>query len=225
MKNFKDKTLESIQVQADSFESAITADVCLFGFLDGQLKVLLTKRTVGQFKDCWLLPGGAMDENENIDECAHKVLKYLIGIEDVYMSQVKAYTKLNRHPVKRTVTISFYALIKPENHPIEQKMNITEIQWFSLDKLPDSIGFDHLEIILDAHKLLKQNLKNNFIFGELLPESFTLNELQTLYESILEEQFDRRNFRKKILQMDILLNTGVIKKGVKGGPNLFKKRN
>lgn len=224
MKGIKDRSLEHIQVQMDSYEASITADICLFGFQQGQLRILLLKRTIGSFKNSWLLPGGAMEEHETIEQCANKILRCLIGVENVHMTQVRAYTNINRHPVKRVITISFYALIQPENHPMEQKMNVTEIKWFGLENLPDTIGFDHLEIIKDAHALLKQNLKNNLIFGELLPEAFTLNELQTLYESILEEQLDRRNFRKKILQMDILQNTGAIKKGVKGGPYLFKKK-
>lgn len=223
MKIFNNKNLESLQVLPNSFESSITADISLFGFIKGHLKVLLVKRTVGPYKNTWLLPGGVMEDDETIDECAHKVLRCLIGVENIHISQVKAYTNINRHPVKRVVTISFYALIKPENHPMEQKMNVTEIKWFRLNKLPENIGFDHLEIIKDAHRLLKQNLKSDLIFGELLPERFTLNELQMLYESILNKEFDRRNFRKKILQMDMLENTGVIKKGIKGGPYLFRK--
>lgn len=223
MKIFNNKKLENIQVLPDSFESSITADICLFGFKKGHLKVLLVKRTVGAYKNTWLLPGGVMEDDETIDECAHKVLRCLIGVENVHISQVKAYTNIKRHPVKRVVTISFYALIKPENHPMEQKMDVTEIKWFRLNKLPENIGFDHLEIIKGAHSLLKQNLKSDLIFGELLPETFTLNELQTLYESILNKEFDRRNFRKKILQMNMLENTGVIKKGIKGGPYLFRK--
>ena len=223
MKVINNKSLENIQVRCDSYESSITADICLFGFIKGHLRILLVKRTVGKYKNSWLLPGGVMEKDETIDECAHKVLHCLIGVENVHISQVKAYTNIKRHPVKRVVTISFYALIQPENHPIEQKMDISQIKWFRLTKLPDNIGFDHLEIIQNAHSLLKQNLKSDLIFGELLPETFTLNELQTLYESILNEELDRRNFRKKILQMDILENTGDIKKGIKGGPFLFRK--
>ncbi|MCF7568853.1 NUDIX domain-containing protein [Sabulilitoribacter arenilitoris] len=223
MKIVENKYLESIQVQPDSYESSITADICLFGFKKGHLRILLVKRTVGKYKNSWLLPGGIMDDNETIDECAHKVLRCLIGVENVHISQVKAYTNIKRHPVKRVITISFYALIKPENHPIEQKMNVTQIKWFRLNELPNNIGFDHLEIIIDAHNLLKLNLKSNLIFGELLPETFTLNEMQSLYESILNKKLDRRNFRKKILQMNLLENTGIIKKGIKGGPYLFRK--
>ena len=222
--NLNDNRLEKIQIQKDSFEVSITSDVCLFGFIDGTLKILLLKREVGSLKNFWLLPGGVMNAKETVEDCANKVLRYLIGVEDVHMTQLKVYSAANRHPLKRVLTVSFYALIQPENHPMEQKQNVTEIKWFSLKKLPKKIGFDHLEIIKDAYNALKLNLKNSLIFGELLPDEFTLLELQTLYESILEEKLDRRNFRKKILQMDILENTGIVKKGVKGGPFLFKRK-
>lgn len=222
--NLNDTRLEKIQIQKDSFEASITADVCLFGFINGTLKILLLNREVDSLKNFWLLPGGAMNADETIEDCANKVLRYLIGVENVHMTQIKVYSASNRHPLKRVLTVSFYALIQPENHPMEQKQHVTEIKWFSLDKLPKKIGFDHLDIIKEAYNTLKYNLKNSLIFGELLPNEFTLLELQTLYESILEEKLDRRNFRKKILQMDILQNTGKIKKGIKGGPFLFKRK-
>lgn len=223
MVEFTEGNLERLQVKPDSYGLSITADVALFGFLDGTLKVLLTKRSVGKLKDCWLLPGGVMEADETAEECALKVLWYLTGIKDVHIEQVQTYTSLNRHPVKRVATIAFYALIKPESHPVERKMNVTEIKWFPLNNLPKDTGFDHKTIIQDAHQLLKRNLKSQLIFGELLPKYFTLNELQTLYESILEIHFDRRNFRKKIFQTDAIESTGRIKKGVKGGPLLYRK--
>lgn len=217
--------LEGIQVVQTSFECTITADVSLFGFNDGKLKILLTKRTVGNNECCWLLPGGVMENEETLEQCAAKVLTYLTGIENVHMEQVKSYSKLNRHKIKRVVTVSFYALIQPENHPIEQKVSVTETKWFDLKALPMDIGFDHEKIMSDAYSLLKQNLRQHLLFGELLPEAFTLNQLQTLYEVVLDEQFDKRNFRKKFFQLKILKNTGEIKKGVKGGPYLYRKAN
>ncbi|GMN11294.1 NUDIX domain-containing protein [Croceitalea sp. MTPC9] len=215
--------LENIQVKQQSFECSITTDVALFGFSDGVLKVLLTKRTVGFRKDYWLLPGGVMEDYETVEACASKVLNYLTGIKNVHMEQVKSYSALDRHDVKRVVTVSFYALVQPQDHPIEQKIDVTEVKWFALDNLPENIGFDHRQILEDAHKMVKLNLRQNMIFGELLPETFTLNELQTLYEAILEEELDKRNFRKKISQLELLENTGIVKKGVKGGPWLYRK--
>ncbi|PIB27160.1 hypothetical protein BFP77_13970 [Maribacter sp. 4U21] len=200
----------------------MTADVALFGFNEGELKILLTKRSVGLKKNFWLLPGGIMEEEETLEQCATKVLLYLTGIKNVPMQQVKAYSKLKRHDVKRVVTVSFYALVQPKNHPIEQKVNVTETKWFNIKELPKKIGFDHKEIITDALKLLQYNLNHHMTFGQLLPETFTLNELQSLYEAVLNEQLDRRNFRKRISQLELLENTGIIKKGVKGGPFLYR---
>ena len=215
--------LGRLQVTPDSYTISITADVALFGFLDGKLKVLLTKRSVGELKNCWLLPGGVMEANETADQCAAKVLLCITGIKDVHIEQVYTYTALNRHPVKRVATIGFYALIQPENHPVEQKLGVTEIKWYELDSLPEDTGFDHKTIVRDAHGLLKHNLETQLIFGELLPKYFTLNELQILYESILQVKLDRRNFRKKIIQLGIIASTGRIKRGVKGGPLLYKR--
>jgi len=223
MEKLTEHNLELLQVKPDSYSLSVTSDVALFSFLDGTLKVLLTKRSVGKLKDCWLLPGGVMGPEETAEDSALNVLWLLTGIKDVHMKQVQTYSTLNRHPVKRVATIAFYALINPEAHPVERKMNVTEIKWFPLNELPKNTGFDHETIIRDAHRLLKQNLKSQLIFGELLPKHFTINELQTLYESILEVHLDRRNFRKKILQNDLIESTGIIKKGVKGGPLLYKK--
>lgn len=217
--------LQKIQVKTDSYECSMTADIAVFGYKDGQLKVLLTKRSVGDFKNHWLLPGGVMTESETIEDCASKVLLALTGFTDVHFEQVKTYSKLNRHPLKRVITTSFYALVKPEKHPLILKESVEKIEWFDLNEIPENIGFDHTQLIKDAHLFLKNNLKDKLIVGELLPKEFTLAELQKLYEDILKITLDRRNFRKRIFQMDIVKNTGVKKAGVKGGPFLYSFNN
>lgn len=213
--------LEKIQIQENSYECSVTADVAVFGFQENVLKILLIKRLEGHFQDHWLLPGGALYKNETIEDCAKKVLFTLTGLEKIHYQQVKVYSDQNRHPVKRVITISFYAIIQPDNHPLSSKSGIASIDWFALEKLPKNIGYDHHKIILDAHALLKQNLEEKFIFGELLPERFTLSELQILYENILNIKLDKRNFRKKIIQKNVLINTGEKKQGIKGGPLLY----
>tara|TARA_R110002050_G_scaffold101449_3_gene209674 strand:+ start:7554 stop:8219 length:666 start_codon:yes stop_codon:yes gene_type:complete len=213
--------LNNIQVQADSFECSVTTDISVFAFIDGKLKILLTQRTIGNFIDSWMLPGGVMESNENLDNSAEKVLFAYTGFKNIHFEQVKAYSAIDRHPLKRVLTVSFYALIKPENHPIIQGENVSNIKWFGVKKLPKNLGFDHEKIISDSHIYLKNNLRDRLVVGELLPEKFTMNELQILYESILEEKLDKRNFRKRIFQMEILKNTGEIKPGIKGGPTLF----
>lgn len=161
-----------------------------------------------------------MTEGHTMEESVSKVLYGLTGINEVHQEQVKCYSDVERHPVKRVVTVCFYALIKPENHPVIAKNYVSDVVWHSVNDIP-KLGFDHNLLASDALNKLRQNLKENLIFGELLPEKFTLKELQDLYESILDETLDRRNFRKKILQMELLIPTNEKKAGVKGGPELY----
>ena len=210
-------------VSADSYECTIAVECCVFGFQDNVLKIMLVKRSIEPFKDYWLLPGGAMEEGKTLSESVYQVLNSLTGIDKIPIEQVASYGELNRHPVKRVVSVSFYALVKPENYPVIPKSYISDIQWFALDDLP-KLGFDHDRLLKDALKKLRENLRESLVFGELLPDRFTLKELQELYENILGETLDRRNFRKKILQMDILEQTNEKKTGVKGGPILFKRK-
>jgi len=119
------------------------------------------------------------------------------------------------------ITICFYGLIRPENHPIIKKKHVIGVEWFRLDELPD-LGFDHAILKKDALEKLKTNVEERLILGELLPDKFTLTELQELYEALLDTKLDRRNFRKKMMLKGLLINTGEKKQGVKGGPDLFK---
>lgn len=161
-----------------------------------------------------------MNDGRTLEESVNDVLFSLTGIHGIHQEQVKCYSKVDRHPIKRVMTVCFYALIKPENHPVIAKNYVSDVQWFSINEIP-KLGFDHEELVEDSLKKLRNNLRENIIFGELLPERFTLKELQDLNESILGEPLDRRNFRKKILQMDLLQPTNQKKAGVRGGPELY----
>ncbi|XOV94629.1 MAG: NUDIX domain-containing protein [Bacteroidota bacterium] len=210
----------STLVHETSFECTITVDGAVFGFQQGQLKVLLVKRAIEPFKDYWMLPGGIMKADHSVEEAMNDVLFHLTGINNIHTEQVKVYSKINRHPVKRVVTVTFYALVKPENHPVIAKNYISDVKWFTMEEVPD-LGFDHNQILEDALMQLRHNLRDHLLVGELLPKKFTLKELQDLYESILGESLDRRNFRKKMMQLDLIQSTGEKKIGIKGGPELF----
>ncbi len=216
---------DNTQVTKDSFECSITTDIIIFGYLEGKLKVLLTKRKVGYLKESWLLPGGVMKEGQKLEDCARKVLSILTGLDNIHFEQVKVYGDLNRHPIKRVITISFYALVNPKNHPLRLKNNVLGMEWFDIGDLPKEMGFDHLELIHDAHEFLKKNLNDQLLIKELLPNEFTLPELQLVFERILNLKFDKRNFRKRIHSKNILINTDEKKIGVKGGPFLYRLRN
>jgi 8-oxo-dGTP diphosphatase len=207
-------------VSTSSYESTITVDCAVFGFQDNEVKVLLVKRSIEPFKAYWMLPGGIMGAGQTLEEAVNLVLFNLTGIENIHQEQVKVYSMLDRHPVKRVVTVCFYALIKPENHPVIAKNYVSDVKWHSLKELP-SLGFDHNQFVDDAWAKLSENAENHLTFGELLPEKFTLKELQDLFESIRGEVLDRRNFRKKILQVGLLHPTNEKKAGAKGGPELY----
>lgn len=211
-------------VSLGSYECTIAVECCVFGFQDNTLKILLVKRSIDPFKDTWVLPGGAMNEGETLQESASQVLNNLTGIQKMALEQVACYSNVERHPIKRVVSVSFYALVKPEDYPVIPKNYISDIQWFTLKEIP-SLGFDHDQLLADALEKLQEQLRRNLVFGELLPDLFTLTELQELFENILGERLDRRNFRKKILQMDLLTATEEKKVGVKGGPILYKRKN
>jgi len=211
-------------VSPESYECTIAVECCVFGFQNNVLKILLVKRSIDPFKDHWVLPGGAMNEGKTLPESVGEVLNNLTGINKISLEQVACYSNVDRHPVKRVVSVSFYALVKPEDYPVIPKNYISDIRWFSISDVP-VLGFDHNQLLADSLSKLRENLKQNFVFGELLPDLFTLTELQELYENILDEELDRRNFRKKIFQMDLLVATNEKKVGVKGGPILYRKKN
>lgn len=207
-------------VLPSAYECTITTDCAVFGFQDNEVKLLLVKRSIEPFKNYWMLPGGVMGEGQTLEESVDKVLFELTGLQNIHQSQVKIYSSVDRHPVKRVVTVCFYALIKPENHSIIAKNYVSDVMWCSTNNLPE-LGFDHGNLVRDAWTELRANVEHNLTFGELLPAKFTLKELQDLFESILGETLDRRNFRKRILQLNLLEPANEKKKGVKGGPELY----
>lgn len=216
-----DLEITNVHVTKNTYECSVTVDCAVFGFQDGVLKLLLVQKATDPFKGYWLLPGGFIKKGQTAEEAVNYVLFTLTGIQGVHQEQVQCYTETDRHPVKRVITISHYGLIKPENHPIIEDKYAGEIRWFRLDELPE-MGFDHERITVDALAKLKSNVKERLTLGELLPVKFTMTELQYLYEALLDQKLDRRNFRKKMLQTGLLKKSGKKKTGVQGGPDLFE---
>ena len=213
-------------VTGDAYECSVTVDCAIFGFQEGVLKLLLVRKAVDPFKGEWLLPGGLIQKDQTAEEAFDSVLLNLTGLENIHKEQVRCYTDIHRHPVKRVITICYYGLIKPENHPIVDQQTVGGAAWFRLDDLP-RLAFDHSLLGKDALTKLKSNVEERLILGELLPEKFTLTELQELYEALLDKKLDRRNFRKKIMSFDILEETDKIQQIGSGRPAKmfrFKKK-
>ena len=183
--------------------SSLTIDCTIFGFEDFQLKILLVKRNIDPSRGMWQLPGGWIGEGEALDSAAQRILEEATGVPSIYMEQMRAFGDVNRYPDFRIITIGYTALIKPENYILRHGLETSDVRWFNAKDIPE-LAFDHGAIAEYALENLKKKIREEPVSFELLPSKFTLPEIQALYESVLGEPHDRRNFRKKILSMEIL---------------------
>jgi 8-oxo-dGTP diphosphatase len=199
------------------FKSAFTVDNVIFGFDEGDLKVLLIKRAEEPFLDQWALPGYFVYPNEELDSAANRVLEELTGLQEVYLEQVKTFGAVNRHPFGRVITVAYFSLVKINDYRLQPASIASRAQWHPVSEV-ESLAFDHKEILDRCLQRLKSSVRWRPIGFELLPPEFTLTELQHLYEAILETELDKRNFRKKILSMDLLIDLDQTQEGVAHRP-------
>lgn len=204
------------------FKSAFTVDNIIFGFDESDLKVLLIKRGEVPFTNQWALPGNFVYQKEDLDAAAYRVLEELTGLKEVYLEQVKTFGSVGRHPFGRVITVAYYSLIKITAYHLSASSIAQEAEWRSVSKV-SGLPFDHDQIFRACFNRLKLNVKRQPIGFQLLPPKFTLTELQHLYEAILEDKLDKRNFRKKILSMKFLIDLEEMQEGVAHRPaKLFK---
>ncbi len=178
----------------------VAVDCIIFGFDGQQLKALLIKRGFEPEKGKWSLMGGFVGADESGDQAASRVLHELTGLKNVYMEQLHCFSDVNRDSAGRVISIAYFALINIANYSAQLQH---EAKWFPLNKVPPLI-FDHKKMLQKAKLRLQEKVVAHPIGFELLPEKFTLPQLQTLYEAIYETEFDKRNFTKKILSLGIL---------------------
>tara|TARA_R110002073_G_scaffold236538_2_gene397602 strand:- start:871 stop:1542 length:672 start_codon:yes stop_codon:yes gene_type:complete len=186
---------------------AVTTDIVVFTVREGRLKLLLIERNLTPFKGSWALPGGFVALDEDIDECARRELAEETGVEDIYLEQLRAYGDPDRDPRERVITIAYFALIASDKIQIRADTDAAAVNWFSVDELP-KLAFDHAVIVDDAKKRLQGKLNSSAIAFQFLPAEFTLRELQQVHEIIGEEEIDKRNFRKWVLGLDAIKETG-----------------
>jgi 8-oxo-dGTP diphosphatase len=203
--------------QKEIHKTAFSVDNVIFGFDGLDLKVLLIKRKHDPFAGYWALPGDIVLPEQDLDEGALQVLEQLTGIKDVYLEQVHTFGKVNRHPRGRVITIAYFSLINIKDVEIRPASFADKVDWKKISSI-ESLAFDHLEIMQTCLERLRRNIRYQPIGFELLPNKFTLTALQKLYESILEKDLDKRNFRKKILSMHILKSDNEMQKGVAHRP-------
>lgn len=201
----------------DFFSIAFSVDNVIFGFDQSELKVLLIKRSFDPYQGMWALPGDLVLPDEDLRSAPVRVLKELTGLDNVYLEQVKTFGKVNRHPRGRVVTVAYYSLININKvNPVADSF-AQDVKWHKISEIKE-LAFDHLKIMKTCLARLQSQVKREPVGFELLPEKFTLSELQVLYEAILNKSLDKRNFRKKILSLKVLTDNHEYQKGVAHRP-------
>ncbi len=189
----------------------------LFTIEKGVLKVLLVRRDMEPYRGYWMLPTGLLLSNETIEECSREVLYEWLGLKDIHLENCGIYSELKRIPVERVIGSSLTGIIDIDSFNIKRKKNIESFAWFSVDEIP-KVVYDHDQIIMDASKYIRKRLRQIDFLKHLFPSDFTLPELQMTYEQIIGKSLDRRNFRKKIISLDILEDTKYKNEETNGRP-------
>ena len=196
---------------------SVTVDVVIFSLVDEDLQVLLIKRKFAPFAGMWAIPGGFVRMAESLEEAATRELEEETGVTNVYMEQLYTFGQPNRDQRTRVITIAYFALVPNDVIQPRPGDDTAETGWFSMFDLPE-LAFDHRDILEYALTRLRYKLEYTAVGFRLLPDIFTLSELQRAYETILGENLDKRNFRRKILASDILEETGKKKRDGEGRP-------
>ncbi|MCR5269599.1 MAG: NUDIX hydrolase [Prevotella sp.] len=188
----------------------VSVDCIIFGFENGKLKVLIGRRKMDPGRGEWSLYGGFVGPDESIDDCAANTLNELTGLSKLYMRQVGAFGAVDRDPGERVISIAYYALINVKDY--DEKLRLEhDVEWVDINELPHLYS-DHNQMVDKALRMMRQKIKSEPISFRLLPPLFTLTQLQKLYEAVLGEEIDKRNFRKRIKDMDFIEKTELIDK-------------
>lgn len=203
-------------------EALVSVDCVIFGFADNELKVLLIKSDLVVYKEKWSLLGDLLSPSEDLESASYRVLKERTGLSDVYLEQVYTFSAADRHPGGRVITTAYYSLINIKDHQLKLAQN--ELHWHPVREL-SSLAFDHDKILHTCLTRLREQIQEHPIVFNLLPEKFSLRELQSLYEAILNTKMDRRNFRKKFFLMNWLIDLDELETNVSHRPGKLYKFN
>jgi 8-oxo-dGTP diphosphatase len=201
---------------------ALTTDICLFTVVEHDLRILLIRRGLEPFKGAWALPGGFLQENETLDQCAARELREETGAVGAHLDAFATFSEPNRDPRARVVTVAYYALVSAASHSLRSGSDADDAQWRSMARLPD-LAFDHRDIIAAAHRALMEKLDREPIALALLPRHFTLTQLQRVYEAVEGQPLDKRNFRRSILAKEWLRETGKLERGNRRPAMLYER--
>ena len=185
----------------------VTTDVVVFTLRKQRLMLLLVKRRGEPFAGSWALPGGFLEPDEDLEQCATRELEEETGLRDIYLEQLFTFGHPDRDPRGRIISITYYALVSSDRLELHAASDATDAAWFAYDALP-ALAFDHRDIIRLAHRRLVSKLGYSSIGFQFLPETFTLSDIQRVHETLLNTSLDKRNFRKRILALDLVEQTG-----------------
>lgn len=188
----------------------VSVDCIVFGFDEGKLKLLIGRRQMDPGRGEWSLYGGFVGQNESLDDAASRVLNELTGLNNIYMRQVGAYGAIDRDPGERVISVAYCALINVADYD-PSLLKEYGLEWVAVDELP-KLYSDHNQMVKNAIVLLRRRIKTEPLSFNLLPRLFTLTQLQHVYEAVLGEEIDKRNFRKRIKQIDLIEKTPYIDK-------------
>jgi len=200
----------------------LTVDCVIFGFEENKLKVLLIKSDLEMFEGKLSLLGDMVRDNEELDDAAYRILKERTGMNNVFLDQVRAFSHPKRHPGGRVITVAYCSLLNINHH--ELKIHDNDLNWHSVASL-EEMAFDHKAIVDYCYEWLQKRIQEHPLGFNLLPEKFSLRELQNLYEAILGITLDRRNFRKKFASMDLLIDINEMEQDVPHRPGKLYKFN
>jgi len=217
----KIKGLLAIQSEVQSSNRiALSVDCVIFGFDENKLKVLLMRSDLKKYQSKWSLLGDLVKPQEDLDAAAYRILKQRTGLDDVYLEQVHSFGKINRHPGGRVVTVAYCSLINIQHHKL--KILDNELHWHDVASVKD-LAFDHKTIFDLSLQRLQKRVQEHPLGFSLLPNKFSLRELQNLYEAILSIKLDRRNFRKKFFAMNFLVDMDEIEQNLPHRPGKLYK--
>jgi 8-oxo-dGTP diphosphatase len=198
----------------------VTVDIVIFTIQEGVLKALLVKRRIAPFSGQFAIPGGFVLEDEDLEQAAVRELKEETGVSDVYLEQLYSFGNPKRDPRGRIITVAYFALISADRK-LKAGSDATEAAWYPMDELP-RLAFDHATILNYALERLRNKLEYTTVGFQLLPEKFTLTELQEVYETILGKRLDKRNFRRKMSVLKILKPLSEYRRGGQRPAQLYR---
>lgn len=199
------KLLDKTSVYKDQERILVAVDCVLFGFDSNRLNLLLFKRKVEPLKGSWSLVGAFIKDDLSLGDAAKDILFETTGLKDIYLDELQTYSKVDRDPGDRVISVAFYSLIRIDEFDMQFVEN-HDAHWFDYNEIPELI-LDHNQMVQDALAKLRRRAMIQPLVFELLPEKFTILQLQSIYECIFQKRFDDRNFRKKIIAFDILTKT------------------